>query len=99
VKRGQKALCKVCENEYGGTSNLKDHLVRAHLSKLRPPADQPCVNAYLSKAKCPESHAKKITEHITGMVVRDLRGRRGGISSTYELCRAWISCAICYTHC
>ena len=28
---------------------------------------------YLSKAKCPEGHAKRITDHITDMVVRDLR--------------------------
>jgi len=76
VKRGQKALCIVCENEYayhGGTSNLRDHLVSAHPLKLRPPEDQRCLNAYLSKAKFPESRAKKITEHIAGMVVRDLR--------------------------
>ena len=47
-------------------------MVHAHPSKLRPPEDRPCVNAYLSKAKLPESCAKRITEHITDMVVRDL---------------------------
>ena len=76
MKRGHKALCKVCKNEYayhGGTSNLRDHLVRALPSKLRPPEDQPCLNSYLSKAKCPEGRAKRITQHITDMVVRDLR--------------------------
>ena len=76
MKRGQKTLCKVCKNEYthhGGTSNLQDHLVCAHPSKLHPPEDQPCLNEYLSKAKCPEGCAKRITEHITDMVVRDLR--------------------------
>jgi len=75
VNRGQKALCKVCENEYAyhrGNSNLRDHLVHVHPLKLRPPEDQPCLNAYLSKVKCPESRAKKITEYIVGMVVRDL---------------------------
>jgi len=68
-------LCKVCENEYayhGGTSNLRDHLVCAHPSKLRPPEDLPCLYVYLSKAKCSESRAKKITEHIVGIVLRDL---------------------------
>ena len=47
--------------------------MRAHPSKLRPPEDQPCLNAYLSKTKCSDGCAKKITEHITDMVVRDLR--------------------------
>ena len=69
-------MCKVCNSEYAyhrGTSNLRDHLMRAHPSKLRPPEDQPCLNAYLSKTKCSDGCAKKITEHITDMVVRDLR--------------------------
>jgi len=76
VKNGQKALCKVCNSGYAyhrGTSNLKDHLMSAHPSKLRPPEDQPCLNAYLSKTKCSDGCAKKITEHITDMVVHDLR--------------------------
>ena len=76
MKRGQKALCKVCKNEYtyhGGTSNLRDYLVLAHPLKLCPPEDQPCLNAYLSKAKCLEGRVKRITEHIADMVVRDLR--------------------------
>ena len=65
VKRDKTALCKLCKNEYayhGGTSNLRDHLTCAHLSKLHPPEGQASLDSYLSQAKCPEGRVKRIPE-------------------------------------
>ena len=76
VKKDKSALCKICNKEYvyhGGTINLRDHLTRAHPSKLKSPPNQPSLDPYLSHSKCSEAHAKRITEHIVDMVVRDLR--------------------------
>ena len=76
VKKDKSALCKICNKEYayhGGTSNLHDHLMRAHPSKLKSPPNQPFLDPYLSHSKCSEARAKRIIEHIVDMVVRDLR--------------------------
>ena len=72
----KSALCKICNKEYayhGGTSNLRDHLMRAHPSKLHFPQGQCSLDPYLSYSKCSDGCAKKITEYIVDMVVRDLR--------------------------
>ena len=76
VKKDKSALCKICNKEYAyhrGTSNLRDHLTRAHPSKLKSPPNQSSLDPYLSHSKCSETRAKRITEHIVDMVVRDLR--------------------------
>ena len=76
VKRDKSALCKICNKEYayhGGTSNLRDHLTRAHPSKLKSPPNQPSLDPYLSDSKCSEANAKRTTEHIIDMVVCNLR--------------------------
>ena len=73
---GKSALCKICNKEYayhGGTSNLRDHLMRAHPSKLHFPQGQCSLDPYLSHSKCSDGRAKKITEYIVDMVVHDLR--------------------------
>ena len=72
----KSALCKICNKEYayhGGTSNLHDHLTHTHPSKLKSPPNQPSLDPYLSHSKCSEVYAKRITEHIVDMVVRNLR--------------------------
>ena len=76
VKKDKSALCKICNKEYayyGGTSNLRDHLMRAHPYKLKSPPNQPSLDPYLSHSKCSEARAKRITKHIIDMVVHDLR--------------------------
>ena len=70
------ALCKICNKEYafhGGNSNLRNHLIHAHPSKLPLLQNQASLESYLSHSKCSDIHAMKITEHIVDMVVRDLR--------------------------
>ena len=50
VKKDKSALCKICNKEYayhGGTSNLRDHLMRAHPSKLKSPPNQPSLHGSL----------------------------------------------------
>ena len=76
IRQEKSALCKICNKEYafhGGTSNLRDHLIRAHPSKLPLPQNQASLESYLSHTKCSDSRATKITEHIVDMVVHDLR--------------------------
>ena len=76
MKKDKSALCKICNKEcayYGGTSNLRDHLMHAHPSKLKSPPNQPSLDPYLSHGKCSEACARRITEHIVDMVVCDLR--------------------------
>ena len=75
-KKDKSALCKICNKEYayhGGTSNLRDHLMRLHPSKLPSPSNQPLLDSFLKQSKCSDYCAKKITELIVDMVVRDLR--------------------------
>ena len=72
-KKMDKKPCVKCVIVNTHITEEPDHLMRAHPSKLRPPEVQPCLNAYLSKTKCLDGCAKKITEHITDMVVHDLR--------------------------
>ena len=67
IKQEKFALCKICNKEYafhGGTSNLRDHLIRAHPSKSPLPQNQASLKSYLSHSKCSDSRATKITEHI-----------------------------------
>ena len=54
-------------------SNLRDHLMRLHPSKLPSPSNQPLLDSFLKQSKCSDYRAKKITELIVDMVVRDLR--------------------------
>ena len=75
-KKDKSALCKICNKEYayhGGTSNLRDHLMCLHPSKLPSPSNQPLLDSFLKQSKCSDYRAKKITEHIVDMFVCDLR--------------------------
>ena len=72
---GKSALCKICNKEYAyheGISNLRNHLMRSHPSKLYSPQGHCSLDPYLSHSKCSDARAKKITEHIVDMVVRYL---------------------------
>ena len=75
-KKGPKTVeCTLCDKEYafhGGTSNLRDHLVRMHSNEFKP-KQQPCLDAFVIRGKCPDSRAKRISELIANMVARDLR--------------------------
>ena len=76
VKKDKSTLCKICNKEYayhGGTSNLCDHLICVHPSKLHCPQNQSSLDSYLSHSKCSDARAKRITEHIVDVVIRDLR--------------------------
>ena len=74
----KSATCKLCKKPYayrGGTSNLRDHLTRAHPDEFNPAAkqQQPSLNSFLTRSKCSDSRAKRITDLIADMVARDLR--------------------------
>ena len=75
MKKDKSMLCKVCNKEYAyheGTGNLCDHLMCAHPSKLHSPQNQSSLDPYLSHSKCSDTCAKRITEHIADVVIRDL---------------------------
>ena len=76
LKKGPKTVkCTICDKEYsyhGGTSNLCDHLVRIHSNEFKP-KQQPSLDAFVIRGKCPHSRAKRITELIADMAARDLR--------------------------
>lgn len=74
--------CKLCSKDYayrGGTSNLREHLLRIHpsdfkaLTKEKPPLRQSTVDGFVCRAKCSNARAKQITELIANMVARDIR--------------------------
>ena len=73
---GKSVLCKICSKEcayhHGGTSNLRDHLMHAHPSKLHSPQGQCSLDPYLSHGKCSDTCAKKIAKHIVDMVICNL---------------------------
>ena len=79
----KRALCHLCNKEYaylGATSNLRDHLQRYHKDKYRVKSDfngternTVTIDSFLSRAKCPVTRAKRITELIALMVAKDLR--------------------------
>ena len=76
VKKDKSTLCKICNKQYAyhvGTSNLHDHLTRAHPSKLCSPQNQSSLDPYLSHSKCSDARAKRITDHIVDVVICDLR--------------------------
>ena len=78
-KSGPKVVtCKFCTKEYayhGGMSNLREHLTRIHPNEFKPEKhkQQPSLNGFLSRSKCPASRAKRITELVVAMVARDHR--------------------------
>ena len=78
-KSGPKVVtCKLCAKEYayhGGTSNLREHLTCIHPNEFKPEKhkQQPSLDGFLSRSKCPASRAKRITELVVDMVARDLR--------------------------
>ena len=75
-KTGPKNVkCTLCDKSYafhGGTTNLRDHLLRIHANEFKP-KQQPRLDTFMIRGKCPESRAKRITELIADMVARDLR--------------------------
>ena len=78
VKKGaRKVSCSICAKDYayhGGTSNLRDHLVRCHPKEFQPSLKrQPTIETFVSKTKCSASRAKQITGLIVDMVSCDLR--------------------------
>ena len=81
-KKGDKtAICCHCRKELsycGGTTNLRDHLIRIHPLKYTADVDKSKVSTakidtFVSKTICSESHAKKITNLMAEMLVLDLR--------------------------
>ena len=76
VKKDKSALCKICNKEYayhGRTSNLRDHLIHVHPSKLHSPLNQSSLDPYLSHSKCSDARAKRIMEHVVNVVICDHR--------------------------
>ena len=77
----KKALCQLCNREYaylGTTSNLRDHLLRFHKDKYKGKdgtnnKQQSNIDTFVTRAKCPSVRAKKITELVALMIVKDLR--------------------------
>ena len=63
-KSGPKVVtCKLCAKEYayhGGMSNLREHLTRNHPNEFKPEKhkQQPSLEGFLSRSKCPASRAK-----------------------------------------
>jgi len=81
-KKGDKtAICCHCRKELlycGGTTNLRDHLIRIRPLKCTADMDKnkmstAKIDTFVSKAICSESHAKKITNLLRKMLVLDLR--------------------------
>ena len=70
-KKGPKTVKRtLCDREYafhGGTSNLCDYLVHIHSNEFKP-KQQPNLDAFVIRGKCPDSRAKRITELIADMV-------------------------------
>ena len=63
-KTGPKNVkCTLCDKSYafhGGTTNLRDHLLRIHANEFKP-KQQPRLDTFMIRGKCPESRAKRIT--------------------------------------
>ena len=77
-KSGPKsAICRLCNKEYaylGRTSNLREHLTRSHPGELNNPQKQnPSLDRFLARSRCPNSRAKQITGLIGNMVAQGLR--------------------------
>ena len=76
-KKDKTAICAQCKKELaycGGTSNLRDHLLRIHPLKHTPEnVSSAMMDTFVSKMVCIEGHAKKITNLIAEMLVLDLR--------------------------
>ena len=82
-KKGtSKVTSKLCKGDYayrGGTSNLREHLVRIHpsdfyaVSKGKEPLKQSTIDGFVSRAKCSVVRSKQITELIVTMVACDIR--------------------------
>ncbi|XP_019851990.1 PREDICTED: zinc finger BED domain-containing protein 1-like [Amphimedon queenslandica] len=81
-KAGPKRVsCQLCSKQmayHGGTTNLRDHLIRIHpkdynLQHSSATSTSTTLDGFLSKSKCPPSRSRHITELITDMVARDLR--------------------------
>ena len=80
-KKGFKSVsCKLCDKVFayhGGTSNLREHLLRIHPSEFKGQTkqqeQQSSLDPFVARAKCPHSRAKQITDLIANMVACDIR--------------------------
>ena len=78
-KNGQKSVtCQICSRRlayHGGTSNLREHLVRIHPKEFNPrqKSKPASLEQFLSRTTCSAIRGKRITELISEMVARDLR--------------------------
>lgn len=82
IKHERTAKCKHCAKEFsfcGGTSNLRDHLLRAHERIYQPNKDSEAktnkgkIEAFVTKTTCSVTRENKITQLIADFVAQDTR--------------------------
>jgi len=77
-KEAKKAKCTVCGKElafHGGTSNLRDHLLKMHPLSYQKP-QRGSIDTFLKPRQCSEARIKEITERIASILALDLRPLR-----------------------
>ena len=77
-KEERKVACRLCGKDYayhGGTSNLRDHLVRCHTKEFEPAtaSQQTTIESFMHRSKCSTARAREITLRIVDFVICDLR--------------------------
>ena len=72
-KEAKKVKCTVCGKElafHGGTSNLRDHLLKMHPLSYQKP-QRGSIDTFLKPRQCSEARAKEIMERIVSMLALD----------------------------
>ena len=83
-KETKKAKCTLCCKElafHGGTSNLRDHLLKVHPLSYRKPETRSRVqlgalDSFVKPRQCSEARSREITQRIAHMLALDLRPLR-----------------------
>lgn len=81
LKEEKKAKCILCLRKlayHGGTSNLREHLVKIHPLKYKAKmgesskAKQTSLDCVLKPRQCSESHSREITERVINMIAMEI---------------------------